>query len=412
MSTEVQFVDNSTGRLVDGRGVDVPSWKVFIVDDDEQVHLVTKVALDGVSYEGRPLEFLSAYSAEEARQVLVANPDIALVLLDVVMETDDAGLRLASFIREELGNHSIQIVIRTGEAGKAPERKVVSKYSINGFRDKTELTNDKLYSTVYTALSAFQTLQRLNTEIERRNKIELLQTKRTRELKEANIKLKKFATLAAHDLKEPLRKMMVFAERFESRQRGELNADTRDFVNKVKSYTNRSLSFIDDIQSISELEKLQLTKEDTDLNAVLDVVISDLEEEIKKHDASIELGQLPLVYADRPSMELLMLNLVSNALKYRQAEVKPSIQISAELITVDGRNHHELRVSDNGIGIAPEYQDKVFDTFFRLHNKKIEGTGVGLALCKKLVDLHHGEIILISAEREGSSFIIRLPARY
>ncbi|MFQ3200371.1 MAG: CheY-like chemotaxis protein [Zhongshania sp.] len=130
-------------------------WKLLIVDDEQVVHTVTNLALDGFNLGGRGLEFLSAYSAAEARQVLHANPDIAVILLDVVMETDRAGLDLVHYIRRDLNNRMVRIVLRTGQSGQSPEQEVITQYDINDYKEKTELTRQKLFSTVYSSLRSY-----------------------------------------------------------------------------------------------------------------------------------------------------------------------------------------------------------------------------------------------------------------
>ncbi|HEX8480083.1 MAG TPA: phosphodiesterase, partial [Telluria sp.] len=124
--------------------IDQRLWRVLIVDDDVDVHAVTRLALRNVSFKGRELELFSAYSGVEGFQILRDTPDIALVLLDVVMETDDAGLILARRIREELSNQIVRVVLRTGQPGQAPEQRVIIEYDINDYKAKTELTTQKL----------------------------------------------------------------------------------------------------------------------------------------------------------------------------------------------------------------------------------------------------------------------------
>lgn len=133
-------------------------WRVLIVDDDVDVHAVTRLALRNVSFKGRELELFSAYSGREAYDFLRDTPDIALVLLDVVMETDDAGLLLARRIREELHNAIVRVVLRTGQPGQAPEQRVIIEYDINDYKAKTELTTQKLFTTVISALRAYESL--------------------------------------------------------------------------------------------------------------------------------------------------------------------------------------------------------------------------------------------------------------
>jgi DNA-binding MarR family transcriptional regulator/CheY-like chemotaxis protein len=140
--------------------MDGTSWKILIVDDDVEVHEVTKLALSDFMFEDKPLTFISAYSAQEARQVMQAHPDTAIVFLDVVMETEDAGLQVISYIREELENPIVRIILRTGQPGQAPENVVAVNYGIDDYKTKTELTSQKLFITVVTALRAFSTLTR------------------------------------------------------------------------------------------------------------------------------------------------------------------------------------------------------------------------------------------------------------
>ncbi|MFA6070515.1 MAG: DUF3369 domain-containing protein, partial [Janthinobacterium sp.] len=136
-------------------------WRVLIVDDDVDVHAVTRLALRNVSFKGRELELFSAYSGREAYDILRDTPDIALVLLDVVMETDDAGLILAKRIRADLNNSIVRVVLRTGQPGQAPEQRVIIEYDINDYKAKTELTTQKLFTTVISALRAYESLMML-----------------------------------------------------------------------------------------------------------------------------------------------------------------------------------------------------------------------------------------------------------
>jgi response regulator RpfG family c-di-GMP phosphodiesterase len=141
--------------------IDQRQWRVLIVDDDVDVHAVTRLALRNVSFKGRDLELFSAYSAAEGYRILSDTADIALVLLDVVMETDDAGLILARRIREELNNQMVRVVLRTGQPGQAPEQRVIIEYDINDYKAKTELTTQKLFTTVISALRAYESLMML-----------------------------------------------------------------------------------------------------------------------------------------------------------------------------------------------------------------------------------------------------------
>jgi CheY-like chemotaxis protein len=138
-------------------------WKVLIVDDDEQIHAVTKMVLSDFRFRDRTLQFLSAYSGKEGYKTLAENPDVAVVFLDVVMETESAGLDLARNIRGALGNDYVRIILRTGQPGQAPERRVIVDYDINDYKEKSELTSQKLFSTMVTALRSYKDIMTIET---------------------------------------------------------------------------------------------------------------------------------------------------------------------------------------------------------------------------------------------------------
>jgi response regulator RpfG family c-di-GMP phosphodiesterase len=134
-------------------------WKIIIADEEVEVHNVTRMVLNDYVFEGRSLHFLSAHSGRETRELLEKNPDTAIILLDVVMETDDAGLQSAKYIRRELKNKFVRIILRTGQPGKAPEKDVIIDYDINEYKEKTELTVQKLFTTITTALRSYRDLR-------------------------------------------------------------------------------------------------------------------------------------------------------------------------------------------------------------------------------------------------------------
>ncbi|HYG87275.1 MAG TPA: DUF3369 domain-containing protein [Azospirillum sp.] len=162
MSDEFLFADEEPGSEAEAASAKESApepaepWLILIVDDDPAIHATTKMVLRGFTFEGRPAQFLSAATAAEARGVLAAHPQIAVVLLDVVMESDDAGLRLVHFIRSELRNRRVRIILRTGQPGQAPERDVILNYDINDYKSKTELTAQKLFTSVVAALRGYQ----------------------------------------------------------------------------------------------------------------------------------------------------------------------------------------------------------------------------------------------------------------
>jgi len=149
--SDMQFAEEDTNEQAFHK-----PWNILVVDDEVEIHRVTKMALAGFTFENRPLNFITAISAQQGKQAFLNNDDIAMVLLDVVMETDHAGLDLAKWIREEHANLNVRIVLRTGQPGQAPEQAVIRDYDINDYKAKTELTAQKLYSATLTALRAYQ----------------------------------------------------------------------------------------------------------------------------------------------------------------------------------------------------------------------------------------------------------------
>ncbi len=139
------------------------SWKVLIVDDEIEIHHITKLALREFYFENKSINFVSAYSGKEAKEIIKENQDIALILLDVVMETEEAGLEVVKYIRDILDNKIVRIILRTGQPGQVPEDVVIVSYDINDYKTKTELTNKKLFTTVVTALRAFSSLNQIES---------------------------------------------------------------------------------------------------------------------------------------------------------------------------------------------------------------------------------------------------------
>ena len=166
---ELIFADE-TDQAQDAEDSSLLPWKVLIVDDEEEVHNVTRLALNDFEFEDRKLDFISAFSSLEAKKRVEENGDIALILLDVVMETEDAGLKFVEDLRQgEQANSMIRIVLRTGQPGYAPEESIIMDYDINDYKAKTELTTQKLFTTVIASLRSYRDLQKLE---EQRQEIE------------------------------------------------------------------------------------------------------------------------------------------------------------------------------------------------------------------------------------------------
>src|SRR5690349_21662205 len=154
----LRFKDDAGGATTEAT-----PWKILIVDDDEEVHGVTKLALADFRVHGRPLTFLDAYTGADAVKIMRQEQDVAIILMDVVMENEHAGLDAVEAIRKDLHNSRVRIVLRTGQPGQAPESEVVSRFDINDYKEKTELTTKKLYTVIHTGLSHYRELVALDS---------------------------------------------------------------------------------------------------------------------------------------------------------------------------------------------------------------------------------------------------------
>ncbi|HLA57020.1 MAG TPA: ATP-binding protein, partial [Flavobacterium sp.] len=233
---------------------------------------------------------------------------------------------------------------------------------------------------------------------------------RTLELNRSNEDLLHFAHIASHDLKEPVRKIKVFSNMLEE-QFGELLPEKGQvYLGKVQNATNRMFSMIEGILTYSAINASDQTIENVDLNEVIDNIKTDLEVLIQFKNATINSDALPVIEGASVLIYQLFYNLVNNALKFSKADVPTVITIRSVIINRDEIDYAEISVADNGIGIEQEYTNQIFNAFTRLNAKdKYEGTGLGLALCKKIVDRHHGMISATGIQNEGAVFTILLP---
>jgi hypothetical protein len=224
--------------------------------------------------------------------------------------------------------------------------------------------------------------------------------------------------MASHDLQEPLRKIRMFSDRLLSRY-GDILKDDVQMLLRIQQSAERTQALIADILDFSKISIEQSEFTNSDLNSLLEELISDMDEEIKQKEATITLDKMPSLYVSKRLMRPLFQNLIANALKYAKKNEAPVVHIHSEMAQTNvGRNGSEpnkycrIFVEDNGIGFDQKYAEDIFGMFKRLHNNgEYEGTGIGLALCKKIVEQHNGFITARSKPGEGSTFIISLPVR-
>lgn len=238
------------------------------------------------------------------------------------------------------------------------------------------------------------------------------------QLQQSNVELNQFAYIASHDLQEPLRKVRTFTQMMEASM-GEVNERTKTYISKIQSSTERMQTLINDVLKFSLLSKEREKFETIDLNIILQNIVNDYELSIEQKSAKIITDALPVIEAIPLQMSQLFTNLLSNALKFTSDKRTPEIIISArEATTEEVKQHRELDANkpyylitfkDNGIGFSQEHAQQIFTIFQRLHGRmEFEGTGIGLAMCKKIVSNHHGVIYATSNLDEGASFIVIL----
>ena len=231
----------------------------------------------------------------------------------------------------------------------------------------------------------------------------------TRKLQASNAELEDFAYVASHDLQEPLRKIQAFGDRLKSRHSSQLAPEAVDYLDRMLNAASRMQTLINDLLTFSRVTTKAQPFVRIDLNRVAGDVLHDLEGSIHETQAQIIVGDLPTIDADPLQMRQLFQNLLSNAIKFHQPGVPPQIRVSG---SVD-RHRAEIVVEDNGIGFDEKYSDKIFTMFERLHGRQsYEGTGIGLAICRKIALRHNGDIVARSAPGEGATFIVTLPIEH
>ncbi|MBN2274591.1 MAG: response regulator [Bacteroidales bacterium] len=392
-------------------------WKVLVVDDEEDVHSVTRMALKGFTYKNKEIQFLHTYSAKETINVLTEHPDIALIFLDVVMESNNAGLELVKYIRNKLHNSLTQIVLRTGYPGQAPEREVITEYEINDYKTKTELTTFKLFTVTLASLRAYDSMMHLENL---RQTLEDKVKERTAELEKKNYQIMemdqmktRFFSNISHEFRTPLSLIMspieemLLQENIEEKDRDHLEIMYRNAV--------RLLGLVNQLLDLSKIDagKLKIELSEYDICKTIQMVARSFAPlaERKKINYRVEIPEGKLItYFDRDKLEKIITNLLTNAFKFTPE--KGRINITAKYNGDKKSGFLEIFVQDSGRGIPAEQLDKIFDRFYQVNdtmNEGKSGTGIGLSLTKELIVLQHGTITVESKPGKGSNFIIKLP---
>lgn len=399
--------------------------KILVVDDREDNLFSIETILEKDNY-----TIVKANSGRAALKILLQQNDFSLILMDVRMP-DLNGFETATIIYERDKLKGIPIIFITAHTDD--EGYVFKGYKTGGVDYihkpvKPELLRAKVAVFVELYRKNLQlaenerkllvTNESLQKEIEERKaseeKVRSLNAQlveNNAHLEAVNEELDRFAYVASHDLQEPLRKIMVFSDKI--LMNAGIDPETEKYFKKIINSSERMQLLITDLLSFSRQSTTSSDFVKTDLSILIKEAMTELEIEIENTHAQITLSDMPVVYVIPSLMRQLFYNLLSNAIKFRKQTVDPVIHINADLINTDLTNSkmfYKVTVSDNGIGFDPKYAEDIFAVFKRLHSyHEFEGSGVGLSICKKIVEKHHGVISAESIPGEGSSFMIGLP---
>jgi PAS domain S-box-containing protein len=283
-------------------------------------------------------------------------------------------------------------------------------------KDGTILYGNVYVSSITNELGEYRDIAMIE-DITLKKQSELLLQQKIKELNDkneelqryaqSNTELENFAYVASHDLREPLRTITGFSQLISRKYETLLDQDGKEYLNFIITATAYMESLVNDLLTYSRVNTQNYVEEEINLKDLLEVVTFSLHQSIKDADGKILFENIPdIIYGDRSRLKQLFQNLIANAIKFKKPDVAPEIRVSCE----EKKNHWQFRVSDNGIGIQEEYHEKIFQLFRKLHRKdEYEGSGIGLALCKKVVTQHGGTIWVQSTPGECTCFFFTIP---
>jgi len=406
--------------------------RILLVDDREDNLMSIETILAPKGY-----QFVKASSGRQALKVLLNEFDFAMILMDVKMPSLN-GFETAALIYEREKLKHIPIIFIT--ANNYGDENMFKGYQSGAIdyifkpinpdilRAKVGVLID-LYKKNRLLFEQEQKLTIINRNLEREiaerihseEKVKQLNHKlleNIAHLESANKDLERFAFMASHDLQEPLRKIRVFSDMLYNKYHHLLHDDVK-MVTRIQHSAERMRTLIEDILAFSKITSDKSDFVSNDMNLLFKDLLAEMEEEVTEASATISVESIPVLYANPNLLRPLFQNLIRNALKYCRKEVTPHIRIRSEIsLGINDRDKNlvnkycRIFVEDNGIGFDSKYSEEIFGMFRRLHkNGEYSGTGVGLALCKKIAELHNGFISARSKINEGSTFILSLPLK-
>lgn len=401
-----------------------PQIKLLLVDDREDNLISIEAILENEGYILR-----KATSGRQALKILLKEQDFTLILMDVQMPELD-GFETAALIYERDKLKHVPIIFIT--AHNYGEAKIYQAYEAGAVDYiykpiNPELLKAKvsvfveLYQKNHQLLEQEQKLISINKNLEKEikdrriseHKVSILNRQlleNIQHLENSNAELARFAYVASHDLQEPLRKIRTFGDRLLEKYRTQIDTEGQDYIDRMQKAAKRMQLLIDDILMFSRISFNNEDFNEVDLNEVMAEVLTDLEISIEQKRAQIKVQPLPKVRVVPALFRQLFQNLISNSLKFARKDTDPVIEVSAMEKEIEGKSFWNIELKDNGIGFEDKYADQIFGMFQRLHGHfEYEGTGIGLAICKKIIDHHLGAITASGKVNQGALFTITIP---
>ena len=405
---QLVFADHVEAEEDDQQSKAKEPWKVLVVDDDSDVHQITRLALRSFSFEERSLELYSVYSGQEARQELNEPNKYAAILLDVVMESDDAGLQLVNYIRNELKDHNVRIIIRTGQPGLAPADRVYLEYDINDYVAKTELTANKLSLAVLGALRSYRDIvaaQELQKQLH-------TMEQESEAAKAASQAKSQFLAHMSHEIRTPLNGVIGMLDLL---RQTSLTEEQDYFAQIIDKSAHSLLSVVNDILDFKKIEagKLELDEVKFSLKEMLDNVQATFYAQLHQNQQQLTTrisDTIPSeLLGDEMRLKQILINLIGNAVKFTPEQGRISVDVSGYPAMSGNKFHLDISVTDTGIGMTEDQQKNLFSPFSQADTsttREFGGTGLGLDISRQLAEKMDGGIQLHSSAGKGSTFIV------
>lgn len=374
--------------------------KVLLVEDDEDDYILIRDLLNEVREQQFQLDWVATF-AEAVDTIEHQHHDVYLV--DYRLDEHD-GLELLKLIDRQ---ENSPVIILSGQGDRELDIAALSSGAAD-YLDKTYLHSSLLEHYIRSSIERNQALIALQESEQKYRELFEQESLLRQELSRSNTELQDFAYIASHDLQEPLRAISGYTKLLQTEYIAQLDSTAHEYMNFVIDGTKRMQGLIEDLLIYSRVGTSEPVFTLVDCNSIMQEAIANLQTSIEESQAEIVYQDLPCLVAERNQVVQLFQNLLSNAIKFRHRDISPKIIVRAKL---ENDRTWLFSIEDNGIGIEPKYFDRIFKIFKRLHTQReFSGTGIGLALCRKIVERHGGEIWVESKLGNSTTFFWTIPS--